>query len=114
VKAASDLYAPVSGKVKEVNQALTTAQVTGTVDAECGCRSKITTRVTDALVEIGRFSIVERSQLAQVLQELSLGQAGLVDPAQARRKIKILIVAREMYRGKFTPMQLLEKLEEAL
>lgn len=48
---------------------------------------------TTALVETGRFDIIERRLLQQLLEEQKMGQSGLIDPTSATKLGKVLGVA---------------------
>lgn len=48
---------------------------------------------TTALVETGRFDIIERRLLQQLLDEQKMGQSGLIDPTSASRLGKVLGVS---------------------
>jgi curli biogenesis system outer membrane secretion channel CsgG len=43
----------------------------------------VSNRLTHALVQVGTFSVIERSRVLAVLAEQDLGQSGLIDPATA-------------------------------
>ena len=46
--------------------------------------------LTSLLVDSGQFSVVERSKLGTILEEIQLGQTGTVDPTTAQRAGKLI------------------------
>ncbi len=46
--------------------------------------------LTSLLVDSGQFSVVERSKLGTILEEIQLGQTGMIDPTTAQKAGKLI------------------------